>query len=140
MMSPLPISQQAENMRKRFPSLREISRDSSHVFWEGPVKSLCKAYQIRIEFDLKRSRFLKPLNLRVTVEDPLLRSRTEKWQDIPHIYKNPFSSKRPFLCLFDPEHGEWNEQKSIAHLIVPWTCQWLACYQGWLATGYWACD
>ena len=26
---------------------------------------------------------------------------------------------------------------TVARIIVPWTIDWLACYEGWLATGEW---
>ena len=43
----------------------------------------------------------------------------------------------PFLCLYDPDAGEWHPGMSIARTIIPWTIDWLACYEGWLATGEW---
>lgn len=137
MISPLTISQQAKCMRKRFPDIKPVVRKPAHICWEGPVQSLCKTYQIRIAFDRKKSNSYTPLNPRIVVKNPLLRSRTGNWKDIPHIYSNPLFPEFPFLCLFDPDGKEWKAQMAIAYLIVPWTCRWLASYQGWLATGDW---
>jgi len=45
--------------------------------------------------------------------------------------------ERPILCLYDPATNEWSPDKAIAKTIIPWTIDWLACYEGWLATGEW---
>ena len=42
-----------------------------------------------------------------------------------------------FLCLFDPDREQWCASDLIADTTVPWTVDWLACYEGWLATGRW---
>ena len=68
-----------------------------------------------------------------------LRRRAEDPQAlIPHVYSNLENPKRPLLCLYDPEMNEWHAGCVVASTIVPWTIDWLACYEGWLATGRWA--
>jgi hypothetical protein len=41
------------------------------------------------------------------------------------------------LCLFDPEAEEWSHDDLIAFTTIPWAADWLACYEGWLASGRW---
>jgi hypothetical protein len=43
----------------------------------------------------------------------------------------------PVLCLFDPSACEWTPCDLLAETTVPWTIDWLACYEGWRATGEW---
>jgi len=79
-----------------------------------------------------------PCNPRVTVEAPLLRGRPESpGEPIPHHYPNRLCSEQPVLCLHDPLKFEWLPVYAIADTIVPWTIEWLACYEVWLALGTW---
>ena len=74
----------------------------------------------------------------VTVLDPLLHEREEKPDDpIPHLYRNQDQPHFPLLCLYDPAAHEWHPGRAVAWTIIPWTIDWLACYEGWLATGEW---
>ena len=74
----------------------------------------------------------------VTVAEPLLRKRPEDPSDpIPHHYLNPDRPEMPFLCLYDPDAREWHPGLAVAQTVIPWTIDWLACYEGWLATGEW---
>ena len=45
--------------------------------------------------------------------------------------------EQPVLCLYDPLKREWRPVDAISDTIVPWTIDWLACYEVWLATGRW---
>ena len=75
---------------------------------------------------------------KVTVIQPRLHRREEEPdRPIPHHYVNKDDPELPLLCLFDPDAAEWDPSMSIATTIVPWTIDWLACYEGWLATGEW---
>ncbi len=77
----------------------------------------------------------------VMVTQPLLRHRDECPEEpIPHLYFNRSCPEKPFLCLYDPGASEWHSGVAIAASIVPWTIDWLACYEGWLATGQWTGD
>jgi len=72
------------------------------------------------------------------VEAPLLRGRPESpGEPIPHHYPNRLCSEQPVLCLCDPLKSEWLPVDAIADTTVPWTIDWLACYEVWLATGNW---
>ncbi len=53
--------------------------------------------------------------------------------ELPHMY---LSSKQK-LCLYYPNHYEWNEKMKIAETLIPWAAEWLFYYEVWLATGKW---
>ena len=74
---------------------------------------------------------------RVRVLAPVLKRRSGDPQGaLPHVYWD--DAENPALCLFDPEAGEWTPMCLLAETTVPWTADWLACYEGWRATGLWA--
>ncbi len=104
--------------------------------WQGPLRPLCQTYTVQIS--LQREKNYKKTTPRVTVINPLLHRRTENPSDtIPHHYPNRVHPQLPILCLYDPDTREWHPGLAIAKTIVPWTIDWLACYEGWLATGEW---
>lgn len=47
---------------------------------------------------------------------------------LPHVYA------LNTLCFYYGSR-EWNSSMLIANTLVPWTSEWLAHYEGWLATG-----
>jgi hypothetical protein len=63
---------------------------------------------------------------KIWVRQPKLR------EDAPHRY--PDKS----LCLYHPDDESWSSDSGIAKTIVPWTAEWLYCYELWLVTGVWA--
>jgi hypothetical protein len=54
---------------------------------------------------------------------------TREGESLPHVYRDGT------LCLH--LSGEWNENIYLVDSIVPWTAEWLANYEIWLATGDW---
>ena len=56
---------------------------------------------------------------------------------IPHLYRNRRDPDHPMLCLYRPNTREWHAGCYVAGTIIPWTSEWLACYEIWLATGRW---
>ena len=131
---------QAERMRKLWPQFRVMNRTKCDVVWSGSLRPLCQAYSVRVAYhrepDRRRANMCRPT---VIVTMPLLHGRHEAPGDpIPHLYQNPQDPERPLLCLYDPAASEWHPGFSIARTIIPWTIDWLACYEGWLATGEWA--
>ena len=126
-------------MRKEWPGFRVLSRTRCDVAWLGALRALCQTHTILVAYYREPDRGLVggclPL---VTVVDPLLHRRDETpHEPIPHHYPNPTCPELPFLCLYDPDAGEWDPGRAIARTIVPWAIDWLACYEGWLATGEW---
>jgi hypothetical protein len=54
--------------------------------------------------------------------------------DLPHVYA---SGDQILLCLFDPDTREWAPCDLLSETTVPYATDWLACYEGWRATGEW---
>jgi hypothetical protein len=56
---------------------------------------------------------------------------------LPHVFFDKEDLSLSPLCLFDPMTNEWTHDDLIARTTVPWAADWLACYEGWAATGRW---
>lgn len=137
----LSIWKQTELMRKEWPMFKVLHRNHWFVCWEGSLRPLCQTYTIHVKLWREQNRnkadFLQSPP-EITVLHPLLHQRLEAPSEpIPHHYPNPVCPERPILCLFDPDTGEWHPDRAVARTIIPWTIDWLACYEGWLATGEW---
>lgn len=139
-MRKLTTWDQANSMRKTWPEFRVIERTHGFVMWVGHLQPFCHSYTVHVAYGRDARRGIIDGSLPcVTVIDPLLHRRDEAPNDpIPHHYPNTWCPQCPFLCLYDPCVSEWRPAMSIAKTIVPWTIDWLACYEGWLATGEWA--
>lgn len=131
----LSVWQQVQRVRHMYPNTFDVVRHThDYVMWEGVVCPYAQEYRVQIVLDITRV----PSWIEVTVIEPMLRQRGSKPTDsIPHIYPNKTRPRLPFLCLFDPDAGEWGYHRSVACTIIPWTIDWLGCYEGWLATGEW---
>ena len=124
-------------MRKKWPAFCVVKHTSRSVRWRGRLQPISQVYRVEISYRVKRRgpEYGVP---KVTVTAPLLHRREETPEDqIPHIYPNSSDPELPLLCLYDPDGAEWEPTLPIAKTIVPWTIDWLACYEGWLATGSW---
>ena len=131
-MKILTTWEQVERMRKQWPGFRVLNRSRTVVNWIGELRPLCQIYAVQVEYQRELAR------PRVTVVNPLLRRRHETPDEsIPHLYRNEKRRELPILCLYDPVAREWHPGRAIAWTIIPWTIDWLACYEGWLATGEW---
>lgn len=126
-------------MLKKWPGFQVLRNSSRFVHWRGSLQPLCQVYIVEILHRNRRQRTGTRSSIpRVTVVDPVLHRRDEEPnKPIPHHYLNKQDPEFPFLCLFDPDADEWDPSMPIATTIVPWTIDWLACYEGWLATGEW---
>ena len=129
---------QVRDMRAKWPEFRVELRDRHQAVWKGELRPFHKTYTVcvGIRFALPGTGVPKPLAL---VLNPRLHRRRETPDEaIPHVYNDPRDPLLPVLCLhhpptdrFDPRH------QSAADTVVPWTIDWLACYEIWLATGRW---
>lgn len=132
---------QLDRMWTEWPEFRAVHASDRWIGWTGRLRPLCQTYRIRIILSLDRESVgsaILPCNPRVTVESPLLRRRLESpHESIPHHYPSRICSEQPVLCLFDPLKFEWYPGDTVSDTIVPWTVDWLACYEVWLATGRW---
>lgn len=138
-MGRLTTWDQCERMRREWPQFRPLQRTRREVVWIGRIRPLCQTYEILLAYYREPDRYRAEMSQSwVVVTDPLLhRRRKNSAVPIPHHYPNNRCPWLPFLCLYDPDACEWHSGLSIASTIVPWTIDWLACYEGWLATGEW---
>lgn len=136
----LTIWKQAELMKRSWPDFRVLHQIRWFICWEGQLRPFNQTYIVQIFLSRKRgcSRDKLLTVPAVMVIDPLLCRRVENPSEpIPHHYPNQEHPELPFLCLYDPDTQEWHPGRSVAQTIIPWTIDWLACYEGWLATGKW---
>ena len=129
---------QVRQMHRKWPKFEVMARGRGHVCWEGELRPFNKTYRIGIALRLTPSASGLP-NPLVMALNPRLHGRTENPHEaIPHVYANPANPLLPLLCLFHPPTDRFDPcRASVADTIVPWTTEWLACYEGWLATGHW---
>jgi len=127
-------------MRKSWPTFKVLERTRWRVLWEGALRPLCQTYTVHVLLEREKNcnkSDIPPIP-QVTVIHPLLRRRSKDPDaPIPHHYPNQRRPELPILCLYDPAAKEWDSDRSVALTIIPWTIDWLACYEGWLATGEW---
>lgn len=83
---------------------------------------ICEKYSVRIEYRIGLSPSTWVDGLPAPDKEPC-------GKKIPHRYRDGS------ICLF--YGAEWTADKAIAQTIVPWLLEWLAFYEGWLATGEW---
>ena len=138
------ISRQIERMRERYPDFRVTSCGWMAV-WTGELRPLHRPYTIEISYarrlEVGGAKLLYAYRPRVRLLSPTLitrHPRTGEWAE--HLYWDFAKPENSRLCLYDPDAGddEWSDfDHYIADRIVPWGSNWLACYEGWLATGKW---
>lgn len=131
---------QVKTMRKKWPMFKVLHFTRWEVLWEGSLCPLFQGYTVQVLFQYQKNyQEFDPIQTpKVTVMNPLLHRRVEDPSDpIPHHYPNRNNPKLPILCLYDPDAREWHPGLLVAKTVIPWTIDWLACYEGWLATGEW---
>lgn len=135
----LSTYEQQHRMRRRWRDFRVLDRTKTTIQWEGELQPESEPYTVEILHRLSRHspRARHPMP-EVRVTEPRLRRRSaQPDQPIPHVYVNEHTPYLPLLCLYDPAGDEWHAGLSIADTIVPWTAEWLSCYEFWLETGIW---
>ncbi|RWI16680.1 hypothetical protein [Mesorhizobium sp.] len=126
---PLSIEEQVASMRRDWPGFRvsHLSRRDGAARWTGDLKQF-QVHRIEIRYRVDYApevRVLSPALIRIP-ENPE--------GSLPHVYDRDGDPK---LCLYDPATDEWDETMHLSQTIVPWSADWLACYELWLMTGRW---
>ena len=127
-------------MQDDWPHFLVVEKGRQYVCWEGPLRPHSQRHDIRISLFRERGSGRRSYRLfpEVIVLNPALRHRRDDPNDpIPHLYRNRKDPGHPMLCLYRPYTREWHTGCYVADAIVPWTSEWLACYEIWLATGEW---
>lgn len=106
-------------MRARFPTFR-YRLTHNVLTWHGTLQPALTSpcYHVRLTY----ARGDQP---QVWVLSPSLHPNA------PHRYADKS------LCLYDPKEESWSVSSGIANTIVPWTAEWLFCYELWRTTGVW---
>lgn len=129
-------------MSLKWPNFVLEKNSFSEALWRGHLVGVEKEYELIVHYGLpldpETDPFWRKMPL-VMVISPRLRPRpnAEDEAPLPHVYFNRTDITRSPLCLFDPEANEWSHNDLIAQTTIPWSADWLACYECWLATGRW---
>lgn len=136
------VKQQIAAMRRRWRMFELADESPTHALWFGSMIGIERDHRLSVEFALPAHKRGLPMSARfplVRVMSPSLILKPDAAEEapLPHVYfEKPDITLSP-LCLFDPEQNEWSHGDLIAHTTLPWAADWLACYEGWLATGRW---
>lgn len=133
------IDTQIAAMRSAWPLLQVDRIDAQSARWRGPLRPLLRTYEVEVTYRaptiIENIRPLRQQPL-VRVLSPVLKQRRgHREGDLPHVYWD--HPTRPALCLFDHETAEWTPFQLLAETTIPWSIDWLGCYEGWRATGEW---
>lgn len=133
------IAQQVHAMRHRLFDVAEQTAD--RAVWFGSLIGIERPYRVMVEYGLPARGAHElwrhfPL---VRVLSPALVPRFDAIEEtpLPHVYFDEHDITLSPLCLFDPDANEWSHKDLIADTTIPWAADWLACYEGWQATGRW---
>jgi hypothetical protein len=133
------IEEQAVAMRAAWPAFRIERVDARTAIWRGPLRPFLLSYDVQVLYRVPTViERLDPLRQQPVVRvmsPPLRRRRDDPEGPLPHVCWN--DSAHPALCLFDHETNEWTPFRLLAETTLPWALDWLACYEGWRATGTW---
>jgi hypothetical protein len=126
----LSIEEQIAAMRATWLMLapRNVDRRLQSARWVGKVRAQYCWYTIDIRYRLGWMPEVR------VISPTLVRLPDNAEGQLPHVYP---PSDDPTLCLFDPRTEEWIPAMALAQTTVPWTLDWLGCYELWLMTGKW---
>lgn len=121
---PANIGLQKAALVRQYPT-STVSTSRTELVWYGSLtpNGFSRTYEVVVAHQIEGP---PPL---VYVAKPRL--RLVNGLRLPHVY--PLNT----LCLYYGTR-EWNSSMLIANTLVPWTAEWLAHYEVWLATaGEW---
>lgn len=129
-------------MRARRPEFEVAPSFGGRIAWFGPLIGLARLYRVMIEYGPVPVASTAPLLDRIPLVRILNPRLEPQWNakdegPLPHVFFDKHDITLSPLCLFDPDKNDWCPNDLIAHTTVPWIVDWLACYEGWLATGRW---
>ena len=127
---PLSVDEQIVRMKAAWPTfaVHNVNRPDQSARWVGTCTPQFARYRLEARYSLRefpRVRILSPA---------LIRLPANIEGQLPHVYP---PADDPTLCLFDPSTEQCDWSMPIADTIMPWSFDWLACYEFWLMTGTW---
>ena len=134
------IAEQAAAIRASWAGFRMERLDERTARWRGPLRPYLLSYDVQILYRaptiIERIDPYRQQPLVRVMSPPLRPRHSDVEGPLPHVYWD--NRDYPALCLFDHETGEWTPWRLLAETTIPWALDWLACYEGWRATGEWA--
>lgn len=126
---PISIEEQVASMKRDWPGFRvnHLSRRCRAARWTGALKQI-QVHRIEIRYRVDYAPEVRVLS------PALIRLPENPEGSLPHVYDRDGD---PRLCLYDPPAGEWDATMHLSRTILPWSADWLACYELWLMTGRW---
>ncbi|MBB4276398.1 hypothetical protein [Rhizobium mongolense] len=128
---PHTIEDQAAAMSAAWPLFARRRFRGDAIIWCGSLKPHSRVYDVEIAYSMDM--VIEGPEVRV-LSPRLTRLPGNPEGSIPHVYNG---DDDPVLCLFDPAREQWSGWRLISETTVPWTIDWLACYEFWLMTGVW---
>lgn len=125
---PILILDQVAAMKATWPTLKVRQRNFEGARWVGQLRPQYQKYKICLTY-----RLFEPPIVKVLKPD-LIRLPDNEEGQLPHVYP---PANDPSLCLYDPKADEWDSSMLLSGTIIPWTLDWLSCYEFWLMTGRW---
>lgn len=137
----LSVKDEIAIMRRRWPEFRVTGSCRYVVTWQGVLRPLRGAYEVRIlygpRFWIGDYRITNRAPRIELVSPAMVLHHPRTGERVPHVFDTPVGPISPLLCVFDSLAGDWEPGMPIADTIVPWVNDWLGCYELWLATGKW---
>jgi len=139
----ITVGNQVSDMADVFPGWSCERPTSRTAIWIGQLQPHKTIYTVRVEYtepllpEGRSALYVQPL---VEILNPKLKRRFGNAEgSLPHVYvAHPRTNRSgPFLCLFDDKKSQWTSEDLISNTTIPWTSNWLSCYESWLATGTW---
>jgi hypothetical protein len=128
-------------MARRWPGFEVLVPEPDHAMWFGSLAGIERSYRVMVEYAWPRGEndemFRRFPVVRVLTPRLQLRYDAHDEAPLPHVYFDDLDPTLSPLCLFDPAAGEWSRDDLISETTIPWAADWLACYEGWVATGRW---
>jgi hypothetical protein len=136
------IEEQIARMRDLYPEMLVTGQCDWLASWRGPILPLQLTYTVEVLY-ARRYRIGGMLVRNghspwVRLIAPRLVERHPRTGELtPHVYWRLDEPEASPLCLYDPATSQWSADDFVADTAMPWVSDWLACYEGWLATGEW---
>lgn len=128
---PYTIGEQCSKLRAYFPEIKcQIKRNVLLGQGEFIPSPIAETYAVRFRYELINK---NRCALRVTLYGNNIKGLTDS--DFPHHFAIRAEKREVDLCLY--RYAEFNCRKYLAETVIPWTMEWLSCYEGWLITGKW---
>lgn len=139
----ITVGEQVSSMADVFPDWSCERPTKRTAVWKGKLQPHKIIYTVRVEYtepllpEGRSALYVQPL---VEILAPKLKRRFGNAEgSLPHVYiAHPRTTRSgPFLCLFDDKQSQWTSDDLISNTTIPWTSNWLSCYESWTATGKW---